>query len=475
MREITASILSVALLCVSAATCSASPSAPRPSPAAIARDLSATLRKLAAEDKFSGAALLAKSDAVLYERAYGYADHAFNVKNTVNTKFNLGSMGKMFTGVAILQLMQAGKLSLDDTLAKDLPNYPNKTVAKAITIRQLVTHTSGLGDFFGPQFFAANMSNFDTLESLLPLFVNKPLLFKPGTRWSYSNAGYIVLGLVIAHISGESYYDYVQRHIFDPAGMHDTGNWPADADIPNRALGYTTMGSSGTTRKSNIFILQRGGSAGGGYSTVHDLLRFAHALQTHKLLNAQYTAMDMHGLVPTGFPGTKYGFGMEERILNNTRIVGHSGGGPGIQSVLEMYPASGYTVAIMTNYDGAMSPVNSRLQTLLTGQTIPTVIARPTHAFNEFAGTYTPQLPADLQMKPPPITITVEPNGLRVDPGMGPALHFVPIAVNEFVDADTQTRHITFIRDTTGHITALKTPTGFGPVPPITAKKSPPS
>jgi CubicO group peptidase (beta-lactamase class C family) len=437
----------------------------------LVQGLRETLAKLVAEDKFSGAVLLAKNNAILLERAYGYADHAFNVKNDINTKFNMGSMGKMFTGVAILQLAQAGKLSLDDKLVKYLPNYPNKAVANSVTIRELLTHTSGLGDFFGPEFAAANMSRFESLESLLPLFGDKPLLFEPGSKWSYSNAGYIVLGLVIQQVATESYYDYVKQHIFDPAGMHDTGNWPADADVPDRALGYTTMGSTGTVRKSNIFLLQRGGSAGGGYSTVDDLLRFAEALQNRKLLNEQFTAMEMTGQVPTGIPGVKYGFGMEERMVDGTRIVGHGGGGPGIESVLEMYPTLGYVVAIMTNYDQAMSPVNNRLRAALSGQVIPQAIAATQQSMEEFAGHYTPELPAGAQMTPPPITVTIEANGLRIDPGMGPAFHFVLVANDEFVDADTHTLHVAFLRDSGAHVIGLKTVTGFGPVPPITATK----
>ena len=180
----------------------------RMSDARIVRDLRETLVKLVAEDKFSGVALLAKNNAILFEHAYGYADHAFNVRNDINTKFNMGSMEKMFTGVAILQLAQAGTLSLDGKLIEYLPAYPNKAVANSVTIRELLTHTSGLGDFFGPEFAAANMSRFDSLESLLPLFVDKPLLFEPGSKWSYSNAGYIVLGLVIQHVTRESYDTY---------------------------------------------------------------------------------------------------------------------------------------------------------------------------------------------------------------------------------------------------------------------------
>ncbi len=441
------------------------------SSAHVVTDLQQTLSTLAAQDKFSGATLLAKRSHVLFQRAYGYADHSFGVKNTVNTKFNIGSMGKMFTGVAILQLAQAGKLSLDDRLIKDLPSYPNHAVSRSITIRQLLTHTSGLSDFFGPQFIANNMSRFDSLESLLPFFVNKPLLFKPGSSWRYSNAGFIVLGMVVAHVSGQSYYDYVQRHIFDVAGMRDTGNWAADEDIPNRAIGYTNMtGAPGAPRKSNVFFLQRGGSAGGGYSTVGDLWRFARALQNNKLLSRAYTKLELEGHADTGRPGVRYGFGMEERVVNGVRIVGHSGGGPGIQGVLEMYPDSGYVVSILTNYDNAMSEVDPHIRAALTGERKPKALALSPDQIRAVLGTYVPVLPPGTGMTPPPIVITAEKDGLKVDPGMGPAFHFVPVSSTDFVGIDDATLHITFLKDARGVVTGLKT-TGFGPVPPISARK----
>ncbi|MBV8363799.1 MAG: beta-lactamase family protein [Candidatus Eremiobacteraeota bacterium] len=443
-----------------------------PSDTTVVAGLRSMLTEMSAADTFSGAALLAKRDDLLFEGAYGYADHSMFVKNTIDTKFNIGSMGKMFTGVAILQLAQAGKLSLNDHLIKDLPNYPNRQIASAITIRQLLTHTSGLSDFFGPQFVASNMSRWNSLESLLPLFVKAPLLFAPGTKWQYSNAGFIVLGLVIAHLSGETYYDYVQRHIFDVAGMRDTGNWAADEDIPNRAVGYTTMGVDNGQRKSNIFFLQRGGSAGGGYSTVRDLLRFAQALEGQKLLNSYYTKLDLTGQVATGRPGVKYGFGMEERVVNGVRIVGHSGGGPGIQDIVDMYPDSGYVVCILTNLDYAMSRVDDYLRMALTGERAPQTIALSFDAGTAVVGKYAPVLPPNVGMKPPPIIVTIEGNGVRVDPGIGPAFHFVPVSVTEFVDAEDSSHHITFLKDANRHVTSLKT-TGFGPVPPITATKQP--
>jgi CubicO group peptidase (beta-lactamase class C family) len=229
-------------------------------------------------------------------------------------------------------------------LLKVVPDYPNKEVASKITIHQLLTHTSGLGDFFGKVFQDSSKDRFTTIESHLPLFAEKPLLFEPGTKWSYSNAGFIVLGLVIEKVSGDTYYGYVREHVFKPAGMINTYNYYIDADVPNLALGYTAEGPGAgpnTPRKTNLCFLQRGASAGGGYSTVEGLRRFADALLGHKLLNKDYTELDLTGKVAAGRGGAKYAYGMAEQIVNGVRIVGHSGGAPGISSNLDMYPDAG--------------------------------------------------------------------------------------------------------------------------------------
>src|SRR5262249_39312962 len=147
--------------------------------------------------RFSGVVLVAKNDRILFERAYGFANHAFNAPNKTDTKFNLASMGKMFTGASILQLAEQGKLSLDDTVLKVVPDYPNKDAASKVTIHQLLTHTAGMPDYVGKEFMQAPKNQFTSVDSFLRMFVDKPLQFEPGTQFSYSNGGFIVLGKVI--------------------------------------------------------------------------------------------------------------------------------------------------------------------------------------------------------------------------------------------------------------------------------------
>ena len=203
----------------------------------LAAEVDTKLTQLTAEDKFSGTVLIAKDGKVLWQKAYGNADREARVANTLETRFRLGSMNKMFTSVAIAQLVQAGKLKYTDTLAQVLPDYPNQEVAKKITIDNLLTHTSGLGDFFGAEFDQKRESLHD-LKDYVPLFAAKPLQFEPGKGWAYSNAGFLVLGLVVEKVSGQNYYDYVKQHIYDVAGMKSSGSFPIAQKVPNLAIGY---------------------------------------------------------------------------------------------------------------------------------------------------------------------------------------------------------------------------------------------
>ncbi|TWI99487.1 CubicO group peptidase (beta-lactamase class C family) [Mucilaginibacter frigoritolerans] len=333
----------------------AMPAQKMPADSNIMKEVQQLVDKAAANDKYSGAVLIAKGNRVLLTKAYGFANADKKILNNTETKFNLGSMNKMFTGVAIAQLVQVGKLNFDDKLIKILPDYPNKDVAKKITIEQLLTHTSGLGDFFKPEFFA-NIPKYVNLNDYLPLYVNEPLLFEPGEGWAYSNAGFITLGLVIEKISGEDYFTYVREHIFNPAEMRSSDWYIKEVDVPNLATGYTfgehNDPQNNHARKNNIFGLPvRGTSAGGGYSTTGDMLKFVQALLGHKLLNAQYTQTVITGKVDDHHPNSKYAYGFMDRVENGKHIIGHNGGGPGINGYVMMIPDNGFTIIVLGNFD----------------------------------------------------------------------------------------------------------------------------
>lgn len=332
----------------------------------INNELGAFLDQLAASDSFSGAVLVAKGEKPIFKKAYGMANKNGNIQNQVTTKFNLGSMNKMFTGVAVAQLAEQGKLSFNDTVGKYLPDYPNKAVADKVTIHQLLTHTSGLGDYLDEK-FSAGQAGFKRVTDYLPVFASDPLAFEPGRGWQYSNAGYIVLGAIIERVTGQSYYDYVQKHIFKPAGMAHTGFYPLVGDLPGTATPYTNIGPKGPEQGPRHAAKRgdlRGGPAGGGYSTVDDLLKFSIALRRHHLLSPQYTDLITTGKVNAPFG--KYGYGFGDVNFNGVHSFGHNGGAPGISAQFDVYPDLGYTVIVLSNYDPpAMVKVLSKIRTLI--------------------------------------------------------------------------------------------------------------
>jgi len=311
--------------------------------------ITAAVDKAAADDKFSGVVLVAKDGTPLLSRAWGMADAAKGIANRPDTKFNLGSINKIFTHVAIGQLAAAGKLSLSDTIAKHLPEL-NVPSADKITVEQLLQHRSGLGDIFGPKFMDSHAS-IRKLSDYVPLFAGAPLSFEPGSDQKYSNAGFVVLGLIIEKVSGQSYYDYIRDHIAKPAGMTDTASYAVDENVPNRAVGLTKRGPEGPlpARQNNINTLPaRGSSAGGGYSTAADLLRFSQALLADKLLPKKWTDWVFTGKLDAA----------------GQRNIGVAGGSPGVNAVLEIAPP--YTVIVMSNFDPpAAMEVGSEVRKLL--------------------------------------------------------------------------------------------------------------
>jgi CubicO group peptidase (beta-lactamase class C family) len=319
----------------------------RESEEALAKDVEMLAQRLAAEDKFSGVVLMAKNGKPFFQKAYGLADRENNIPNNLDTKFRIGSMNKMFTSVAVAQLVQQGKLKYTDTLAQILPDYPNKETAGKITVHHLLTHTSGLGDYFGEEFDKKK----DTLRSLrdyLQFFANEPLKFEPGKGWAYSNAGMLVAGLVVEKVSGQNYFEYIREHIYKPAGMKDSDSFEKTKPQPNQSKGYLRE-QQGKWASNYESLPLMGSSAGGGDSTAPDLLKFDQALRSHKLLNPELTELILKGREEVG-PDEKYAYGFEERFEEGKRVVGHGGGAPGMNCDLRMYWDSGYTVVVMSNF-----------------------------------------------------------------------------------------------------------------------------
>jgi D-alanyl-D-alanine carboxypeptidase len=301
-----------------------------------------------ASDVFAGAVLVAKNGKPIFQQAYGHADREASTPNMLDTKFRIGSMNKMFTAVAVAQLAQAGKIKLEDPIGKYLTGYPNRDVAGKVTIHNLLTHTGGTGDIFGPQ-FQEHREQLRELKDYVALYGARGPEFEPGAKWAYSNYGFILLGRIVEVVSGQSYYDYVREHIFKRAGMKATDSLPESVHVKDRSIGYTKE-VGGWLRPNTDSLPPRGTSAGGGYSTVKDLLAFADALAAHRLLDPHYTELVTTGKVDAG-PGGKYAYGFEDHNDGGARWFGHGGGAPGMNGALRVYPDSGYVVAVLANLD----------------------------------------------------------------------------------------------------------------------------
>ena len=308
--------------------------------AELAKAIDAFVTPLVGNDEFSGVVLVARGITPIYLRAFGLADRGLGVPNRTDTKFNLGSINKLFTEIAVGQLLEAGKLSLTDTIGAFLPDYPNREAAAKVTVRQLLEMTSGIGDFFGDRFQTTPKSRLRGNADYLPLFADKPLEFAPGTSNHYSNGGFVVLGLIIGKASGQDYYDYVLEHIFKPLGMAATDSYDADAVVANLASGYARPEPAAPLR-SNIYTRPaRGSAAGGGYSTAEDMLRFSLALQSGKLLKPE-TVRAVFGEMRPEHPSGD--------LLAGRISGGWAGGAPGVNAFFEVDARAGTTIVALAN------------------------------------------------------------------------------------------------------------------------------
>jgi CubicO group peptidase (beta-lactamase class C family) len=314
--------------------------------------LKAKLDHFSATGQFSGAVRVARGGKTVFDYVVGEADRERHVANTSDTLFRIGSMNKMFTAVSVLQLVEAGKIDLDAPIGTYLPDYPNKDLASRVTVRHLLTHTGGTGDIFSPEFFQ-HRTELCEPGDYIGLYGARDVAFVPGERFAYSNYGYVLLGAIVAAVSGEDYYDYVRDHVYRPAGMTASDSLPETAAVPNRSIGYTRQGPNGPLpqEQPNFDTLPcRGSPAGGGYSTVGDLVRFAGALQAGKLVGPELLAAATTTQAEMG-PGLGYGYGFGNSLVNGTRQFGHNGGAPGMAAELMVFPELGYEVAVAANTD----------------------------------------------------------------------------------------------------------------------------
>lgn len=320
------------------------------------------LNERAAAGNFSGSVLLARQGEVLFSRAYGLADRDKDIENTLDTPINLGSMNKMFTGLAITQLVAQGKLSYADMVGKYLPDFPDKQVRDEVSVHQLLTHTSGLGSYW-TEAYTQSKNSLRSVSDFAELCVAVPLAFEPGTSHGYSNCGPVVLGLIIEAISGQDYYDYIRTHIYAAAGMLHSDHYNKVETQSGKAIGYfVPRGAGATGLISNVDDLGYIGSpAGGGYASANDLLRFATALYNDSLIDAQHREVMTTYKVQQG-QDDGYAYLYADNRINGQRYIGHNGGAPGINAEFSVFPDSAYTIVVLSNTDFNASPVADKIR-----------------------------------------------------------------------------------------------------------------
>jgi CubicO group peptidase (beta-lactamase class C family) len=414
----------------------------------VADQITTYLAAFAETGNFSGAVLVARGDKVLFRRAYGMANYELQVPNTPETRFHIASVSKPFTAAAILQLQEQGRLNVADHVSRYLPDFPN---GDRITLDNLLTHTSGIPN-------VNNLPDYDlfaraphSLPELIAKFANLPLNFQPGTNYRYSNSNYNLLALVVEKVSGETYGDYLRKHIFDAAGMRDSGH---DGDalrlIPSAASGYEPYG---TTDYEKAPYLDWSNKTGNGslYSTLDDLHRFDRGLKTNALLQAATRQKYF-----TEGKGNRYGWFI--RKSHGRTVMSSNGRSPGFTAELDRFPEDDVTIIVLSNSYATVSqdPIADGIAGILFGAQPPSppmmhgaAIPQPTLA--SYAGSY--QFGADYFVPNAKLLLTAETGFLLFDTN-GFRTVLVPLSTTDFLERSLF-GHVVFPTDTKGRPDSL--------------------
>ena len=357
-------------------TASARPGGPVPPGLRPGGELDHLVREQAAQDQFSGNYLLAYRGRPVLARSYGMAVKKLSVPNTPDTLFALASVTKTMTATAVMQLVQQGKLSLWDTLGTYLAGFPAE-IANTVTLHQMLTMTSGLSNYYIGTDWETVQATWTTADQVLngtiEFIREQALLFTPGTGYYYSNSGFVLLGAIVQQVSGQPYWDYMRQNVFAQADMTRTDFYTLPElltlDAHNQvAHPYSTQRTDGTRVDvfGNAGFIGLPDGAGGPYTTISDMLRYAMSVQRGTLVDPAFAQLLWNGKVPVedGVGGalppgittppwqawfSAYGFG--DAIYNNAHVVGHAGGGPGIATNLDIYPDLDWVAVMLENYD----------------------------------------------------------------------------------------------------------------------------
>ncbi len=302
----------------------------------------AVVRKYSDPGQFMGAVLVARGGEPVFSRGYGHANLEWNVPNSPETVFRLGSVTKQFTAACILLLEERGQLRVEDPVSRHIANPPEAW--KEITLHHLLTHTSGIPNFTASGEYRSIKLLPATVEKTIGHFRDRPLEFAPGSNMKYSNSGYLVLGHVVERVSGMAFDDFLRENILAPLELRDTGCDLSATVLPRRASGYTPSGKS--VRNAEYIDMSLPHAAGAMYSTTLDLLRWQEALFGGKVLAPKSLAKMLT-------PGRNdYGYGVFVRSRHGHKVIEHGGGIDGFNTMLAHYPERRLTVVVLANLNG---------------------------------------------------------------------------------------------------------------------------
>ena len=343
---------------------------------------------------FNGVMLVMQKGKVVYKKAFGMADREWNVPNTVDTKFRIGSVTKQFTATCILQLAEQGKLSIDDKLSKYIPDYPK---GDSITIHMLLSHTSGIKNYTElPEFCAKAVLPLST-DSMIALFKNMPLDFSPGTKWNYSNSGFFLLGVIVEKASGKKFSDYLLENVIKKAGLKNTSMDRLDSVLAFRAQGYN-KNEQGIWQHAKYISMEGPFSAGAIVSTVDDLYKWTLALHHNEVLTAASTKKMMTPYM------NNYGYGIGIDSLKTHKRISHNGGIPGFITNLSYYPADDVCVVVLSNNGSNSDEVSTKLASILFDLPVqipyvPKEVKIDAAILDNYVGKYIATQPLDLIKK----------------------------------------------------------------------------
>lgn len=403
------------------------------------------MNALVNQARFTGSVLVARDGKVIFGKGYGLANAELDVPNTPQTKFRLGSVTKQFTAAVILLLQERGKLNVQDPICKYLDNCP--AAWSEITIHHLLSHTGGIPNFTSFPDYLPKMMMPVTAQEMIARFKDKPLDFKPGEKWSYSNSGYFLLGYITEKAAGESYESFLQKNIFEPLKMTNSGYDHFDTILKKRATGYSL--AKGKTVNSAYLDMTQPYSAGSLYSTVDDLFLWNEALYSGKLLSAKSReAM----ITPVK---NEYAYGLGVQTKSGRKMISHGGGINGFATFIARFPNESVTVVVLRNSDyGSPGPgsISQALAAIAFGEKaeIPAAVSEvkvDPKIYDAYVGKYelTPNFI---------LTISKEGGRLMAEATGQPPVELFPESETKFflkvVDAK-----ITFVKDETGKVTHL--------------------